>query len=150
VEMGLGLRAATHKILSYTDASMRAGQISVQYQGLLAFSNTFYAVGCNLDLPDTRADACCGARDRALVKAISAATKGGTRSSVKKLVAVIILTLAIPTSASIFLGSSAKARSKPRLRHAWVGPCRTRPCPENEVHRIGAANFRPPRLSSMN
>ena len=37
--MGLGLRAATHKILGETDAAMSVGQISIQRQRLLAFSN---------------------------------------------------------------------------------------------------------------
>ena len=50
LDMGLGLRAATEKILGETDARVRVGQISIQRQCLLAFSNALgRAVGEHLD-----------------------------------------------------------------------------------------------------
>ena len=50
--------------------------------------------------------------DKALIKAASAAEKGTDRSSVEKLAPQLKSTIAVPTRASIFLGSSAMARSK--------------------------------------
>ena len=50
--MGFSLRAATKKILGETDGTMRVGQISIQRQRLLAFSDALgRAVGENLDGP---------------------------------------------------------------------------------------------------
>ena len=50
VDMGLGFRAATQKKLGQTDERVRAGQISIQRQRPLAFSNALgRAVRKNLD-----------------------------------------------------------------------------------------------------
>ena len=50
VDMGLGLLAATEKIFGKTDERVRAGQISIQRQRLLAFGDALSrAVRKNLD-----------------------------------------------------------------------------------------------------
>ena len=51
LDMGLGLRAATKKILGETDVGVRISQISIQRQCLLAFSNALgRAVGEHFDV----------------------------------------------------------------------------------------------------
>ena len=84
--MGLGLLAATEKILGETDEAMSVGQIAIQRQRPLAFSDALscafrkYLHGAQKRGPE----ACCGAMDKALIKAASAAAKALVRSSVDK------------------------------------------------------------------
>src|SRR5215831_12550721 len=76
------------------------------------------------------AKACCGDSDRALFNVASAAARRGTgSSSVKRALAIVSSTFALPTSASIQFGSSAKARSYAefeRLKRELVEPCLAR------------------------
>ena len=123
--MDFGFRGCDQKILGKTDESMSVGQIAIQRQRLLAFSNAWTARFVNIwTTPrNTWAKAWSGARDRALIKAASAAANRAARSSVKKADAQYASTCAMPTSASILSrierqGTFEKAA---RLRHVFGG-----------------------------
>ena len=142
VDMGLGLRAATEKKLGETDEGMSVGQIAIQRQRLLAFGD---ALGRRFVKIWTHpryiwARAWFGTRDRALVKAASAAAKGAFRSSVERVGAKRHFNnRAEPTSASILSGSSARARSKKSRAcdmYSGSSPCSRKPALEIQVHRI--------------
>jgi hypothetical protein len=86
----------------------------VQRKRLLEFGDTFGRVVCK-DVDDAQSQvgtAKSGAIDRALVEAASAAANRAVRSSVRKLPPIKQSTSAVPTSASTFPGSRAKARPK--------------------------------------
>ena len=85
-EYGPRFLAATEKILAETDKSVCAGQITIQHQRLLALSDAICrAVRINAhDAHRTCAPVRgAGPSDKALVKAVSAAARCATPSSIK-------------------------------------------------------------------
>ena len=144
MDVGLGFGAATDIDLGKTDPSMRMGQIAIQRQRLLTFSNALRRAVCENygHAQIIWARACCGAMDRALINAASAAARYAARSSVSEAMAAPSLkSFAMPTIASILPGSSAKARSKkPRacVKYSGVIPLvHASHALEIQVHRIG-------------
>ena len=83
-DMAFGLLAATQKILGQTDRAMSVGQIAIERQRLLAFSDALDRAVCkNLDKPKIMwAEHGLGRGTEPWSQAASAAAKCATRSSV--------------------------------------------------------------------
>ncbi len=125
VDMGLGFRAATQKILGQTDqpcasARLRSSANACSHSAM-PWAARFVRIWTT---PNSKwARACCGARDRALIKAASAAARCAARSSVIEAAAAIASTCRradhrLDISGIERQGTFEKAA---RLRHVFGG-----------------------------